>query len=142
MDYMIKSNAADIAAKINPAAGSAQILRSALAAIAAEPNVDGCPAYVGHISEDQLIELVRKSIPESSTSEQWREYRVDADTYRRRVCYINLSYGSEIYIEYFIGNTQYIVSAGFVTMAGGGREYRCTDAAVETYRIRRTAEKI
>ncbi|MFH1394586.1 MAG: hypothetical protein ABIH09_00310, partial [Candidatus Omnitrophota bacterium] len=69
-------------------------------------------------------------------------YRLDADTYRRKVVFNNLFCGCEIFIEYFVGNTQYITAAGFVTMTGGGREYRCADAEVEIYRIRHTSEKI
>jgi hypothetical protein len=142
MDYKIKSEAANIAAKIEAVAGSATILKTALLAVAGQADVDGCPAYVGYISEDRLIEILRSAIPEESTSEQWREYRLDADAYRRKVVFNNLFCGCEIFIEYSVVNTQYIVSAGFVTMFGGGREYRCTGSEVETYRLRHTAEKI
>jgi len=139
MDYRIKSNADAIAALITPAAGSATILRAALSAISAEQ--DFHPTAVGMIAEDRIVEILRECIPEESTSEQWREYRLDGDAYRRKVCYENIFCGCTIFIEYFVGNTQYIVSAGFQTLAGGGREYRVTDSCVETYRVRHTVRK-
>ena len=140
MDYRIKSNADAIAALITPAAGSATILRAALVAIATEP--DFHPTAVGMVAEDRIVEILRGCIPEESTSEQGREYRLDDDIYRRKICFHNMFCGCELFIEYFVGNTQYIVSAGFKTLAGGGREYRVTDSCVETYRVRHTVGKI
>jgi hypothetical protein len=142
MDYTIKSNAAAIAALITPAAGSAKILHSALSAIAAEPDFHPAPTAVGIVMEDRIVEILRGCIPDESTSEQWREYRLDSDTYRRRIFFHNMFCGCEIFVKYFVGNTQYIVSAGFQTMYGKGREYVITDSGVDTYRVRNTAEKI
>jgi hypothetical protein len=145
MDYRIKAFAGAVAQKINAEACSASVLKAALTAIAEEPDIEGCPAYAGHILEERLIELVRQSIPDESTSDQWREYRLDTDAFKRKICIRNISYGCEIHIEYFDGNIQYLVSAGFITSAGGGREYYCfnfNDPEVETYRIRHTTEKI
>ena len=142
MDYRIKSNAAEIAALIAPMSGSAQILKSALSAIAAEPDFHPAPNAVGLVMEERLVEILRECIPEESTSEQWREYRIDDDIHRRKICYENCFCGCSLYIEYFVGNTQYIVSAGFETMTGGGRNYVITDSGVETYRVRHVVEKV
>jgi len=145
MDYMIKTFAREVSQRIKAEACSASVLKAALTAIAEEPDIEGCPAYAGHILEERLIELVRQSIPDESTSDQWREYRLDTDTFKRKMCIRNISCGCEVHIEYFDGNIQYIISAGFVTSAGGGRKYYCfdfNDPAVETYRIRHTTEKI
>ena len=146
MNYRIKAFAGAVAQKIKAEAYSASILKDALTAIAEEPDIEGCPAYAGHILEERLIELVRQSIPDESTSE-WREYRLDADAFKRKICIKNISYGCEVHIGYFDGNIQYLISAGFVTSAGGGREYYCfnfndPEPEVETYRIRHTTEKI
>ena len=142
MDYMIKSNADAIAALITPTAGSATILREALSAIAAEQDFHPAPTAVGMVTEERIIEIIRGCIPEESTSEQWREYRIDYDIHRRKICYENCFCGCSLYIEYFVGNTQYIVSAGFETMTGGGRNYVTTDSGVETYRVRHAVEKV
>lgn len=74
--------------------------------------------------------------------EKWREYRIDEDIYRRKIAFQNLACGAEVWVEYFIGNTQSIVSAGFVTMLGGGREYRIFGDNVDIYRVRRIITKI
>lgn len=142
MEKTIKSNAAEIAAKIEPIAGSATILKTALLAVAGHPATSACPAYAGHISEEELLKIIRGIIPEESTSEKWREYKLDADINRRKVVYNNLACGCEIWVEYFVGNTQYITAAGFITMFGKGREYRCVDAAVETFRLRHMVEMV
>ena len=142
MDYMIKTFAREVSQRIKAEACSASVLKAALTAIAEEPDIEGCPAYAGHILEERLIELVRQSIPDESTSDQWREYRLDTDTFKRKMCIRNISCGCEVHIEYFDGNIQYIISAGFVTSAGGGREYYCFNDTIETYRIRHTTEKI
>ena len=142
MDYMIKAFAGAVAQRIKADAYSATLLKAALAAIAEEPDIEGCPAYAGHIEEDRLVELIRRSVPDESTSEQWREYRLDTDAFKRKMCIRNIFCGCEIHVEYFVGNIQYLVSAGFVTMNGGGREYYCYNDTVETYRIRHTTEKI
>ena len=132
MDYRIKANAAEIAALITPAAASAMILREALSAIAAEEM----------ITEDRIVEILRGCIPEESTSEQWREYRLDADAHHRKICYENRFCGCKIFLEYFVGNTEYIISSGFETLSGGGRVYRVTDSGVDIYRVQYAVEKI
>lgn len=136
MDYRIKSDAAAIAGKIIADAGSAALLKTALLAVAGQAGVDD-------ISEADLMESLRGAIPEESTSERWREYRLDEDIYRRKVVFHNLSCGCEIFVEYFIGNThQYIVAAGFATMFGGGREYCIFDGDVNVYRVSNTRTRI
>ena len=137
-DYRIKSNSAAIAALITPAAGSAAILREALSAIAAEPDFN----TKGMIPENRIIEIFWECIPEENTSEQWREYRLAADANRSKICCENMFCGCAIFIEYFFGNTQYLVSAGFQTLTGGGRVYYVTDSGVDTYRVLNVVEKI
>jgi len=145
--YMIKTFAGAVSQRIKAEACSASVLKAALTAIAEEPDIEGCPAYAGHILEERLTELIRRSVPDESTSEQWREYRLDTDTFKRKIAIRNLFCGCEIHVEYFDGNIQYLISAGFVTMTGKGREYYCfnfndPEPAVEVWRIRHTTEKM
>jgi hypothetical protein len=129
MDYRIKADASKIASMISPDAGSAELLKDILVAIAAEPDNQYCAN--GMISEQRFLEIVRDCIPEPITCENWVEYHVSD-----KICFENTFCGANISLMCSFGDDrQNIESASFETMFGKGRYYRVEDdGIVKEYR--------